>query len=203
MTTDWSQISTNEALRSALIISTDEQKFNLDGLDERRSYWNGLRKNPTSFSRRNFGGRSFMAWNDFSAGNRLEIAFVSGSMDSMEFQDSLHRQRLSFVRDIVDRSAPSCKLTPGCMPASQPKVGFRRAGERHGLPQGQPGPELNGELIEHPSTKGLCNYRQFQTIDELKTTIIDAWEDVESDFLKNVMNSMLKRLFYVLSKLNS
>ncbi|RCN46081.1 hypothetical protein ANCCAN_07853 [Ancylostoma caninum] len=96
MTTDWSEP----------IISTDEQKFNLDGLDERRSYWKGLRKNTTSFSRRNFGGRSFMAWNDFSAGNRLKIAFVSGPMDSMEFQDSLHRQGLSFVRDIVDRRRP-------------------------------------------------------------------------------------------------
>ncbi|RCN40745.1 hypothetical protein ANCCAN_13325 [Ancylostoma caninum] len=41
-------------------ISTDEQKFNLDGLDETRSCWNGLRKNPTSFSRRNFGSRSLM-----------------------------------------------------------------------------------------------------------------------------------------------
>ncbi|RCN37390.1 Ion channel [Ancylostoma caninum] len=38
------------------IISTDEQKFYLDGFDERKSYWNGLRKSPTFFSRRNFGG---------------------------------------------------------------------------------------------------------------------------------------------------
>ncbi|RCN38359.1 hypothetical protein ANCCAN_15730 [Ancylostoma caninum] len=82
MTTDWSKP----------ITSTDEQKFNLDGLDERRSYWNGLRKNPTSFSCRNFGSKSFMVWDDFSAGSRLEIAFVSGPMDSMEYYDSLHRQ---------------------------------------------------------------------------------------------------------------
>ncbi|RCN28846.1 hypothetical protein ANCCAN_25406 [Ancylostoma caninum] len=82
MTTDWSKP----------IISTDEQKFDLDELDERRSYWNGLRKNPTSFSRRNFGGRSFMVWNDFSAGKRLEITFVSGPMDSMGYRGSPHRQ---------------------------------------------------------------------------------------------------------------
>ncbi|RCN32601.1 hypothetical protein ANCCAN_21589 [Ancylostoma caninum] len=39
-----------------------------------------------------------------------------------------------------------------------------------------------------------CNHRQFQTIHELKTTINNAWEDVESDFLKKLMNSMLNRL---------
>ncbi|RCN51874.1 astacin [Ancylostoma caninum] len=38
-----------------------------------------------------------------------------------------------------------------------------------------------------------CNHRQFQTTYELKTTIIDAWEDVESDFLKNLMKSVLNR----------
>ncbi|RCN52648.1 hypothetical protein ANCCAN_01024 [Ancylostoma caninum] len=38
-----------------------------------------------------------------------------------------------------------------------------------------------------------CNHRQFPTIYELKSTIIDAWEDIESDFLKHLMNSMLNR----------
>ncbi|RCN32933.1 hypothetical protein ANCCAN_21243 [Ancylostoma caninum] len=38
-----------------------------------------------------------------------------------------------------------------------------------------------------------CSHRQFQTSYELKTTIVDAWEDVESDLLKNLMNSMLNR----------
>ncbi|RCN30153.1 hypothetical protein ANCCAN_24079 [Ancylostoma caninum] len=61
-------------------------------------------------------------------------------MDSMKYQDTLHKHLLPFLRDIVDRSMPYRRLTPKCMPM----------------------------------------------IYELKTTIIDAWEDVESDFLKKI-----------------
>ncbi|KIH44596.1 hypothetical protein ANCDUO_25378, partial [Ancylostoma duodenale] len=47
----------------------------------------------------NFGGGSFMVWSDFSARNRLEIVFVSGRMDSVEYYDTLHRHLLPFLRD--------------------------------------------------------------------------------------------------------
>ncbi|RCN47245.1 hypothetical protein ANCCAN_06687 [Ancylostoma caninum] len=101
-----------------VIISTDEQKFNLDGPYDMISYWKGLQKNPTTFIRRNFG--SFMVWSDFSAGISLEIAFVSGLMDSMKYQDTTHKHLLPCLRDIVDRSMPSRRLTPKCMPVRQP-----------------------------------------------------------------------------------
>ncbi|KIH66864.1 hypothetical protein ANCDUO_02805 [Ancylostoma duodenale] len=38
-----------------------------------------------------------------------------------------------------------------------------------------------------------------RTIDGLKRTIIDDWEDVESDFQRNLMNSTLCRLYEVVS----
>ncbi|RCN37513.1 hypothetical protein ANCCAN_16568 [Ancylostoma caninum] len=44
-----------------------------------------------------------------------------------------------------------------------------------------------------------CSHRQCQTIDELKTTTINTWEDVESDFFKNLINSMLNLFFEVVS----
>ncbi|RCN25946.1 hypothetical protein ANCCAN_28337 [Ancylostoma caninum] len=47
-------------------------------------------------------------------------------------------------------------------------------------------PDLN-------SMENLSSILARWTIYELKSTIIDAWEDVESDFLKNLMNSMLNR----------
>ncbi|RCN38807.1 hypothetical protein ANCCAN_15282 [Ancylostoma caninum] len=115
LTTVWSKPVT---------ISTDEQKFNLDEPDDMISHCKGSQKNPTTFSRRNIGGGSSMDWSNFSAGIRLEIVFVSGPMDSMKYQDTLHKQLLLFLRDIVDRSMPYRKLTPKCMPLRQPKAGF-------------------------------------------------------------------------------
>ncbi|EPB78676.1 hypothetical protein ANCCEY_02195 [Ancylostoma ceylanicum] len=38
------------------------------------------------------------------------------------------------------------------------------------------------------------------TIDDLKTAVIEAWEDVEDDTLKNLVNSMPNRLFEVASR---
>ncbi|RCN41288.1 hypothetical protein ANCCAN_12749 [Ancylostoma caninum] len=57
-------------------------------------------------------------------------------------------------------------------------------------------PELNSmeNLSNILARTAYCNNRQFQTSDELKTTIIDAWEDVESDFLRNLIICMLNCL---------
>ncbi|RCN44007.1 hypothetical protein ANCCAN_10034 [Ancylostoma caninum] len=45
----------------------------------------------------------------------------------------------------------------------------------------------------NPTTFSRRNFRggSFMATYGLKTTIIDAWEDEESDFLENLMNSML------------
>ncbi|EYC03119.1 hypothetical protein Y032_0096g2948 [Ancylostoma ceylanicum] len=48
--------------------------------------------------------------------------------------------------------------------------------------------------------KVYSNHCQFQTIDDLKTAVIDAWEDVEDDTLRNLVNSMPNRLFEVASR---
>ncbi|KIH55281.1 hypothetical protein ANCDUO_14566 [Ancylostoma duodenale] len=45
-----------------------------------------------------------------------------------------------------------------------------------------------------------ADHPQFETTDEVKTAIVDSWEDVESEFLKNLVNSPLNRLFDVVSK---
>ncbi|RCN25974.1 hypothetical protein ANCCAN_28309 [Ancylostoma caninum] len=139
--------------------------FNLDGPDDMISYWKGSQKNPTTFSLRNFGGGSFMVWSDFSAGIRLEIAFLSGPMDSMKYHDTLYKHLLSFSTDIVDRRMPSRWLTP------------KEQSERHGLACS---PDLNAveNLSSILARWVYCSHRQFQTMYELKTTIIDAWEDV-------------------------
>ncbi|KIH67587.1 hypothetical protein ANCDUO_02083 [Ancylostoma duodenale] len=53
-------------------------------------------------------------------------------------------------------------------------------------------PDLN-------SMENLSSILAQRGIDELKTTIIDAQEDVESDYPKNLMNNMPNHLFEVVS----
>jgi len=42
------------------VLFSDEKKFSLDGPDGLNHYWHDLRKEPLTFSRRNFGGGSVM-----------------------------------------------------------------------------------------------------------------------------------------------
>ena len=43
-----------------------------------------------------------------------------------------------------------------------------------------------------------ANNRQFQTVAELKTAILQAWGDIEVQLLENVIRSMPNRIFEVI-----
>ncbi|KIH42727.1 hypothetical protein ANCDUO_27284 [Ancylostoma duodenale] len=47
------------------------------------------------------------------------------------------------------------------------------------------------KLSRIPPRKVYSNLRQFHTIVELKRAIIDAWKDVENDFLENLAKGNL------------
>ncbi|EYB96308.1 hypothetical protein Y032_0151g2804 [Ancylostoma ceylanicum] len=183
------------------IIFSDEKKFNLDGPDGVKSYWRDLRKNPIVFSRRNFGGGSLMVWGAFCAASKLEIAFVSCRMDSAEYQGTLQRHLLPFLR-----GRRLLKYTfqqdNAAVHVSQSTKTWLSENRVNLMDWPACSPDLNPmeNLWGIIARKVYSNHRQFQTIDDLKTAVIEAWEDVEDDTLKNLVNSMPNRLFEVASR---
>ena len=67
------------------VIFSDEKKWNVDGPDDYNYYRRDMRKSSIHFSKRNFGGGSFMMWGAFTASGTLEIQFTSTKMKSSDY----------------------------------------------------------------------------------------------------------------------
>ena len=61
-----------------IMMFSHEKKFYLDGPDGSRCYWYDLRKEMYLFSKRVFGGGSFMVWGAFSAFAKADLAVMEG-----------------------------------------------------------------------------------------------------------------------------
>ncbi|RCN33912.1 transposase, partial [Ancylostoma caninum] len=190
ITTDWNTI-----------IFSDEKKFNLDGPDGVKSYWRDLRKNPITFSRRNFGGGSLMVWGAFCDVAKLEVAFVSCRIDSTEYQGVLQRHLLPFLRGRRLHKY-TFQQDNAAVHASQSTRTWLLENRVNVMDWPACSPDLNPmeNLWGILARKVYSNNRQFHSIEELKKAIIDAWEDVEDNALRNLVSSMPSRLFEVASK---
>ncbi|KAK0421042.1 hypothetical protein QR680_015037 [Steinernema hermaphroditum] len=78
------------------VVFTDEKKFNLDGPNGFSHYWRDLRKEPKTFSTRNFGGGSVMIWGGFSAFGKTTLAFCTPKMKSEDYQNILQEHLLPY-----------------------------------------------------------------------------------------------------------
>ncbi|RCN29894.1 hypothetical protein ANCCAN_24342 [Ancylostoma caninum] len=119
---------------------------------------------------------------------------MSGPMDSMKCQDTLNKHLPPFFEG-YRRQKYAFSQVNAEVNASQATKSWFLENRANIMDWPTCSPDLNSKenLSSILARWVYCNHRQFQTIYELETTIIDAWEDVESDFLKNLMNSMLNR----------
>lgn len=184
------------------------KKFNLDGPDGFNSYWRDLRKEPRYFSRRNFGGGSVMVWAAFSSVGKLELRFVTKRMNGHEYQGVLSHSLLPFLRRYRRFRFKYQQDNAGVHCSKRPRPGF--------IPMMQWFRDHGIELLEWPSRSPDLNpienlwgimvrrvyadNRQFQTVDELKQAILEAWDSIETEVLQNLINSMPNRIFQVIQR---
>jgi transposase len=193
------------------VIFSDEKKFNLDGPDGLNSYWRDLRKEPRYFSRRNYGGGSVMVWGAFSALGKLELRFVSKSMDGREYQEVLSRSLLPFLRRYHRLQVVFQQDNAGIHRSKRPRrndpdfVPMMRWFEDHGvdvLEWPSRSPDLNP--IENLWGIIVCRIydynRQYQTVDELKEAILQAWNSIPEEIIQNLVDSMQNRVFQVINR---
>jgi transposase len=183
------------------VIFSDEKKFNLDGPDGFSGYWRDIRKEPRYFSKRNFGGGSVMIWGAFSSCGTLELEFTTHRIDSAEYQRILSKHLLPYLRkfrrlqlvfqqdnasvhksasttDWFQRNRVSVMDWPACSPDLNPIE------------------NVWGLLVR----RVYANQRQFQTTEDLKSAILQAWKELSMQTLQNLTASMQNRFFTVINR---
>ena len=183
------------------VIFSDEKKFNLDGPDGYQYYWHDLRKEQEYFSKRAFGGKSLMIWAAIGYYGRTELAFLSGRQNSQNYKETLEMYFLPFAERIGGNDwilqQDNCTIHV----SKQMKEWFAAENIKV-LDWPSVSPDLN--IIENMwselSRRVYSNGRQFSTIKELKSILIEEWESIPEEYIRNLFNSMDNRLFEVIER---
>ena len=179
---------------------SDEKKFYKDGPDGYQFYWADLRKEEEIFSRRALGGGGIMVWACFHSQAKSDIVFIDHKITALTIQKCLRLILCHSLGNLVEKTLffnrimlSSIRQTVQCMFKSQ---NFDLFDWPALSPDLNPIENLWGILARSVYEKGL----QFNSVEDLKTAISDAWIKIGSETLQTLTNSMKQRLFEPVSR---
>ena len=177
------------------VIFSDEKKFNLDGPDGFRYFWHDLRKEEEIFSKRVQGGGSVMIWAGFCATGKSYITFVESTMNSQKYVDMLQSSLVPFANEILGPNFIFQQDNAPCHRAKNTKLWFLRKGiEVMEWPARSPDLNPIENLWGILARKVYQGGKQYNTINELKTGILLAWDLIKPEILTNLISSMRSRM---------
>lgn len=190
-----------KCIYSLKVIFSDEKRFCLDGPDGYRNYWRDLRRDPLIFAKRPMGGGGLMVWAGISTLGRTQIVFVRGKMNSEGYQEILE----NFLIPFMDRW-PHLELVFQQDNASvHVSTSTRQWFASKNLPLLEwpaKSPDLSPiENVWSMLARAVyANGRQFNTIIDLKKAIIEEWERLDQNKIRELIGTMNKRLIEVIAK---
>ncbi|KAH9105496.1 hypothetical protein AeMF1_018708 [Aphanomyces euteiches] len=181
------------------VIWSDEKKFNLDGPDGWQYYWHDLMRDPEYRFARKFGGPSVMVWAGFSCIGKTKILFLRGNQDSEDYiytlQDGLFDfAHLHYGNDFLFQQDGAS--------IHRSKVTAKFLEDENVILFDHPAlsPDLNpienlwGILAREVYADG----KQYDSLDELKSSIEREWEKIPISTLENLVASMPRRCIGVI-----
>ena len=143
-----------------------------------------------------------MIWASFGWGGKSSICFVDGRMNAMEYREVL-KHHLVDIGENIGGSDWIFQQDNAPIHRAKVNVTWFKSKKINVLPWPSLSPDLNA--IEHLwgilARKVFAEGKQFRTREQLKTAISKAWEEINIDHLRKLVNSMPDRLFEVI-KLN-
>lgn len=142
-----------------------------------------------------------MVWGAFTSSGRLKLMFPSCRMNSAEYQEVLNEALVPFLATREDQSFIFQQDNASVHVSHSTKQWF----EEHGittLPWPACSPDLNPieNLWAILVWRVYLDRRQFGTVRDLKAAVIEAWETIGADIMKNLVDSMTNRLFQVINR---
>jgi transposase len=184
------------------VVWSDEKKFNLDGPDGFSYYWHDLRKEEQIFSTRVQGGGSIMIWASFGWGGKSSICFIDGRMNSNGYQKVL-KHHLIDIGENIGGSDWVFQQDNAPVHRSKVNISWFKSQKVNVLPW----PSLSADLNPIENLWGMLarkvynEGKQFSTKEQLKTAILNSWEEISLEHLQKLVSSMPDRIFEVI-KLN-
>lgn len=198
---EWARNCMNSNMQWQNIIWMDEKKFNLDGPDGFQYYWHDLRKEPKYMSRRVHGGGGIMVWTGFSWNGKTKLVIIEGSIKSTEYISILESHLLPCSKKIGGKNwkmmHDNCRIhtskeTKEWLNKNKIDVIDWPANS----PDMNPIEDLWGILVR----KVFENARQYYTIADLKKSVEKCWNEIASNQLHQLIDSMPNRIYELILK---
>lgn len=186
------------------VIFSEENKFNLDGLDCYSCYWHDMSKTSVPRSKRNFGGGSVMVWGAFAYNLKLPICFISTRMSSKMYNELLDDVLVSFLDREHEKQYIFQQNNAAIHVSKESKEWFHQKSiTLLDWPACSPDCNPIENLWDILASKVYANGRQFGSVSELKQCIKVCWDEIEPETLKKLTNSMPNTVFEVITNKGS
>lgn len=183
------------------IIFSDEKKFNLDGPDGHKYYWHDLRKEERWFSKRVCGGGSVMVWAGIGFNGKTDLVVIDVKNNGDIYCETLQNNLFTFARRIAGNNWIFQHDNSSIHRSKVVKQWFEKKKVRV-LDWPSLSPDLNiienvwGDLVRMVYDNG----KQYDTKNELKKAILDAWDDLGQDTIRKLFDSMPNRVYELIRK---
>lgn len=142
-----------------------------------------------------------MVWGAFSSKGKLQLAFPSTRMDSAEYQSVLRCNLLPFIRRFR-KSPMTFQQDNASVHVSNSTKAWFTTNKIKVLQWPACSPDCNPmeNLWGILTRKVYSENKQYSSIQELKKSILSAWEGIEVETLEDLVKSMENRIFIVINK---
>lgn len=182
---------------------SDEKKFTLDGPVGCPTYWRDKRKQNRTKPRRQMGGGSVMLWGAISIHGKSELKFVKPRSNSRDYINTLQTGLMPFAAEVWGESTDWVFQQDGAsIHTSKETSEWIEDKNITVLPWPSMSPDLN--IIENIWAYMAQRVYDGDTVylnkNQLMVAIQEVWDNISEDYLKNLYNSIGKRLVQVIER---
>ncbi|CAK9796575.1 Transposable element Tc3 transposase [Anthophora plagiata] len=155
-----------------------------------------IQQESRHFSKRNFGGGSVMIRAAFSAFGKTTLAFIDTRMDSRQYQKVLEEHLLPYFRRFPSANLRFMHDNATVHVSASTRQWLQEKKKINTIAWPARSPDLNpienlwGQLVRDV----YDNCRQYNTVSELKTAILEAWNRVTPEQFGSLSASMTRRI---------
>ncbi|RCN48225.1 hypothetical protein ANCCAN_05771 [Ancylostoma caninum] len=140
-----------------------------------------------------------MTWAAFGSSGKLELAFVSNRTDSSEYQEVLRTRLLPFLRGARRRSLVF-QQDNAAVHVSHSTRSWLQEHRIQALDWPACSPDCNKveEMWGIIVRQVYRNNKQYNTVESLKTAILEAWDQIDDAIVAKLVGGMPNRIFEII-----
>lgn len=166
------------------VLFSVKKKFNLDGPDGYRCYWQDLRREPEVHSKRVSGGGSVMVWGGINWYGKTELVIFEGRQDSTKHQTTLRTALVPYMSKLVLETRvrkPIFQHDNASIQASRSTETFLSKETLTMMDWPTKSPDLNPieNVWGHLSRFVYAGGRQLDSREQLRKEIVLSWTQLE------------------------